>query len=122
MSYKADFSFATSEQIEAALCERLERIRLSRNVTQQQLASEAGVSTRTIGRLEKGEGVSLDTFIRVLMAMRIQHGLANLLPDPSVRPIERIGGGTGTRKRARPASASTEQRAWSWGDGEDDHE
>jgi transcriptional regulator with XRE-family HTH domain len=65
MSYKIDFSTATSGQIESALCKRLESIRLSRNITQAQLAKEAGVSPRTIGRLEKGLGVSMDTFIRV---------------------------------------------------------
>lgn len=60
MSYNIDFTTATSDQIEAALGKRLESIRLSRNIAQQQLAEEAGVSTRTIRRLEKGQGVSLD--------------------------------------------------------------
>lgn len=122
MAYDIDFSVAASDQIEAALCKRLERIRLSRNITQQQLAEEAGVSLRTIGRLEKGEGVSLDTFIRVLTALRVQQSLGSLLPDPAVRPIERVGAGTGERKRARPVPVSDEHPAWSWGDGEDDHD
>jgi putative transcriptional regulator len=73
MAYIIDFAIATSDQIETALCKRLQSIRLSRNMTQQQLAEEAGVSNRTIRRLEKGQGVSLDTFIRVLSALRIQH-------------------------------------------------
>jgi putative transcriptional regulator len=122
MAYSIDFSVAASGQIEAALCKRLESIRLSRNMTQQQLAEEAGVSLRTIGRLEKGQGVSLDTFIRVLTALRVQQSLESLLPDPTVRPIERVGGGAGERKRARPARVSSEPPAWSWGDGEDDHD
>ena len=122
MSYNIDFSVATSDQIEAALCKRLENIRLSRNITQHQLAEEAGVSTRTIRRLEKGQGVSLDTFIRVLSALRIQPSLENLLPDPTVRPIERVGLRTGERKRARPVPVSQECPAWSWGDEKDDHE
>jgi len=122
MSYNIDFSVATSDQIEAALCRRLEGIRLSRNITQAQLAEEAGVSPRTIGRLEKGEGVSLDTFIRVLKALGIQHSLEALLPDPTVRPIERVGLGVGERKRARPAPTSHERPTWSWGDGGDDDE
>jgi putative transcriptional regulator len=121
MAYSIDFSVAASSQIEAALCKRVESIRLSRNMTQQQLAQEAGVSLRTIGRLEKGEGVSLDTFIRVLTALRIQQSLENVLPDPTVRPIERVGVGAGERKRARPARASNETPAWSWGDGEDEN-
>jgi len=122
MAYNIDFSVATSRQIEAALCKQLESIRLSRNITQVQLAEEAGVSPRTIGRLEKGLGVSMDTFIRVMIALRIQQNVAALLPDPNVRPIERAGLSAGERKRARPAPSTRERPAWSWGDGGDDHE
>ncbi len=122
MSYKIDFSLATSNQIESALCKRLENIRLSRNVTQVQLAEEAGVSPRTIGRLEKGQGVSVDTFIRVLTALGIQQNLEALLPDPTVRPIERINVGGGERKRARPGLPTEKPEIWLWGDGKDDNE
>ena len=122
MSYSVEFSAATSDQIEAALCKRLESIRLSRNITQAQLAEEAGVSPRTIGRLEKGQGVSVDTFIRIMIALGIQQSLEALLPDPTVRPIERVGIGAGERKRARPTQSSNERPTWSWGDGEDDNE
>jgi len=122
MSYNIAFSIATSDQIEAALCKRLESIRLSRNITQAQLAEEAGVSPRTIGRLEKGQGVSMDTFIRIMMALNIQQNLEALLPDPSVRPIERIGMGAAERKRARPTKSIDELPTWSWGNGEDDDE
>jgi putative transcriptional regulator len=122
MPYKIDFSLATSGQIEAALCKCLESIRLSRNITQAQLAEEAGVSPRTIGRLEKGQGVSMDTFIRIMMALNIQQNLEALMPDPTVRPIERVGIGAGERKRARPAKSIDELPTWSWGDGEDDDE
>jgi len=121
MSYNIEFSVATSDQIEAALCKRLESIRLSRNITQAQLAEEAGVSPRTIGRLEKGQGVSVDTFIRIMIALGIQQSLEALLPDPTVRPIERVGIGAGERKRARPSQTSNERPTWSWGDGEDDN-
>ncbi len=122
MSYNIDFSITTSDQIEAVLCKRIESIRLSRNITQEQLADEAGVSIRTIGRLEKGQGVSMDTFIRVMIALRIQQNLEALLPDPTVRPIERIGLDAGERKRARPTKSKNELPTWSWGDEEDDNE
>ncbi len=122
MTYSIEFSVATSNQIEAALCKRLESIRLSRNITQAQLAVEAGVSPRTIGRLEKGQGVSLDTFIRVMMALGIQQNLEALLPDPTVRPIERVGMGARERRRARPAKSGDAHPAWSWGTGEDNDE
>lgn len=122
MAYRVDFGMATSSQIEAALCKRIESIRLSRNTTQEQLAEEAGVSLRTIGRLEKGQGVSLDTFIRVLMALRISHSLEALLPDPGVRPIERVGAGASERRRARPLKPGPGRPTWSWGDEKGDRE
>jgi len=122
MSYNIDFSIATSNQIEAVLCKCLESIRLSRNITQAQLAEEAGVSLRTIGRLEKGKGVSVDTFIRVMIALGIQQNLEVLLPDPTVRPIERVGLSAGERKRARPTQSNKERPTWLWGDGEDGNE
>ncbi|MBW2645618.1 MAG: helix-turn-helix transcriptional regulator [Deltaproteobacteria bacterium] len=122
MTYNIDFTVATSDQIEGALCKRLENIRLSRNITQVQLAEEAGVSPRTIGRFEKGNGVSMDTFIRIMMALGIQQSLETLMPDPTVRPIERVGISAGERKRARPVQSSDERSTWSWGDGEGDDE
>ena len=122
MSYKIDFTIASSDQIEAALCSRIENIRLSRNMTQVQLAKEAGVSPRTIGRLEKGQGVSVDTFVRVLIALGIQQNLEALLPDPTIRPVERIDVGGVERKRARPTASSKRRSSWSWGDGETDDE
>ena len=64
MSFKIDLSIANSKQIETTICRQVENIRLSRNITRRKLATEAGVSERTVARLEKGEGVSLDTFIK----------------------------------------------------------
>jgi putative transcriptional regulator len=116
MAFKIDFSIATSEQIEAALCERLENIRLTRNITQAQLASEAGIALKTMGRLEKGQGVSLDTFIRILIALGIQDNLQILLPDPTIRPMDRVNMRGTERKRARPIQSQGNTVSWSWGD------
>ena len=116
MSYNIDFTVATSNQIETALCKQLESIRLSRNITQLQLAEESGISLRTIGRMEKGQGVSIDTFIRVLTALGIQQNLETLLPDPTIRPIDRIDIDGSERKRARPGPSIDKPIPWSWGD------
>lgn len=116
MSNKVDYSIGTSEQIKSSLCEQLLNIRLARNITQSQLAIEAGVALRTIKKLENGQGVSLDTFIRVMIALRLQQNLKTLLPDPSIRPIERINISGRERKRARPIQSAAEETTWSWGD------
>ena len=123
MSYNIDFSLAASKQIETALCSRLEKIRLSRNITQPQLATKAGVSTRTIRRMENGEGISLNTFIRILTAMGLQNDLQEILPDPAIQPINLIKNKNDDRKRARPYNPAKQNKQWTWGDekSEDEH-
>jgi transcriptional regulator with XRE-family HTH domain len=122
LSFNIDFSIASSKQIETAICRQVENIRLSRNITRRKLAAEAGVSERTVARLEKGEGVSLDTFIRILIAFGLQQNLKTLLPDPTIRPVDRIALKGSQRKRARSKSTDTEPSVWSWADGGDEDE
>lgn len=121
---KIDFATASADQIEQALCERLEAIRLARNLTQADLAREAGVSLRTISRLAAGQGITLETLIRVMTALGLAGNLAALLPDPSVRPIERATRRGKERRRARPRRQDPEPSGWTWGnepDDDDDH-
>ena len=111
-----DFSIASSEQIKSALCGQVEKIRLARNQTQAQLAKEAGIAVLTLQKLEKGQGVTLDTFIRVLIALDLQANLAGLLPDPTIRPMERVNYRGKERQRARPGRTVRDKGSWSWGD------
>lgn len=116
MLNKIDFSIATSEQIEDFLRRQLKNIRLTRNFTQAQLAKESGVAIGTIRRFEQGQSVSLNTFIRILIALSLQQNLESLLPDPTIRPIERVNTGGSERKRARPVQSDSEISTWVWGD------
>lgn len=111
-----DFSIATGDQIEGFLCSQLKKNRLTRNFTQAQLAKESGVAIGTIRRLEEGKGVSLNTFIRVMIALDLQQNLETLLPDPTIRPIERVNTGGSERKRARPTQSDIDNSTWVWGD------
>jgi transcriptional regulator with XRE-family HTH domain len=95
---------------------RIGRIRLSRNLTQANLAREAGASVSSIKRLEAGENTSLDTFIRVLMALNLEDHLSGLLPNPDVRPVERIKREGHERKRARGPGATVKATEWAWGE------
>lgn len=113
---KCEFSIATSDQIESALGAQLERIRLTMNLTQTQVAKEAGITPLTLRRLEKGGGVSMDTFIRVMKALGLQQNLEVLLPDPSVRPVERVRAAGKERQRARPKPGNEAGSGWQWGD------
>jgi transcriptional regulator with XRE-family HTH domain len=71
--------------------ERVNRYRLERNLTQAKLADVAGVSKRTVERMEKGESVQLANFIQILRALDLVDHLDALVP----RKVA-----DGTRKRA----------------------
>jgi putative transcriptional regulator len=114
MSLKMDFSVAPIADVEADIGRRLESIRLAQNISQSDLAGEAGVSRRTITRLENGGGISVETLIRILRALGIADRLDALVPDPSVRPIDRVRLKGKQRQRARHA-AGARQVEWTWG-------
>ena len=119
MTHNIDYSSTSSEAIIKALCHRLEEIRLSQNLSQAGLAKEAGVSRSTMTRLAEGKPISLDSFVRVMQALRLTDHLAALLPDPSVRPVDRLRFGGNERRRARPKPDSkgvASRTKWIWGD------
>ncbi|MGM0561154.1 MAG: helix-turn-helix transcriptional regulator [Pseudomonadota bacterium] len=118
MADKIDFRVASSQQILSELSARVSRIRLSRNMTQAELAREAGVGMRTLRRLEDGENVSMDTFVRVLIALDLQGGLERLLPEQGIRPLERVHMKGRERQRARKPRTAKDKadETWSWGE------
>jgi putative transcriptional regulator len=115
MALIIDYELAPIEVIQADLGQRLVQLRLARNVNQQQLAREAGVSRRTITRLENGESVSLDTLLRVMRALDVIGRVSALLPDPTVRPIDRVRLKDKERRRAR-AKSTASKAPWTWAD------
>ena len=115
MAQNIEYTLATPAQIEAELGSKLEKLRLAQNINQTQLAREAGVSRRTITRLENGEGISLDTLIRVMTALGVVERLDLLVPAPDVRPVERVKYKGRERKRARAKPAAPAE-PWRWGD------
>jgi transcriptional regulator with XRE-family HTH domain len=95
---------------------RLARVRLSRNMTQARLAHEAGASLPSIKRLEAGRNSSLDTLFRVLRALNLGDRILDILPDPDVRPVERIQHQGHERRRARTRTEAKKASDWAWGE------
>lgn len=96
---------------------RIAGIRLSRNLTQGQVSSLAGTARNTVRRLEAGETVSLETYIRISEALGQEFNLDALLPDPRVRPVDRVRLQGQERQRARPDSPDAKKASeWAWGE------
>jgi transcriptional regulator with XRE-family HTH domain len=97
---------------------RLEAIRLGRNQTQAQLATQAGVSKRTIERLESGAvAVQLSGLVRVCRALDLLDRFDAFLPEPLVSPIAlmKLRGRSRRRASGRPAPGPA-PKSWTWGD------
>jgi len=121
MTHNIDFTVASSDAVIKALFERIEEIRLSRNISQAAIAKEAGVSRSTMTRLANGQVISIDSFVRIMQALGLADHLAALLPNPNIRPVERIRLGGAERRRASPKHKDAGN--WTWGDeanGKDD--
>ena len=97
---------------------RLAAVRLARNLTQAALADEAGVSKRTVERLESGEvAARLSGLVRICRALDIVDRLDALFPSPTVSPVEQLKLAGRRRKRASGRrSPATSKRTWTWGD------
>jgi transcriptional regulator with XRE-family HTH domain len=74
----------TTEEMEAALGDKLKALRLSRNLDQQTLAERAGVSVRALRSLESGQGSTLKTLVAVLRALGRQDWLNTIAPVATI--------------------------------------
>jgi transcriptional regulator with XRE-family HTH domain len=122
--------YLTDDAVLAELGTRLERTRLERNLSQRELAAEAGVERKAVQRIEAGEPVKLTSFIRVLRALGLLDALDQLVPEPLPSPIEllklhgkrrrrasgarRKGGKTPPAAKGKPGEDAT--APWRWGD------
>jgi len=78
------------EAVLVELGRRIASTRLEANRSQTHVAREAGVSVRTLARLEAGEPTSMVNFVRVLRALGLAGRLGELVPEPVPSPIERL--------------------------------
>ena len=94
----------TSDQaLMTELGRRLARCRLNMAATQAALAFEAGVSKRTLERIEAGESVQFVSLLRVLRALRLLENLETLAPAGGPTPMELLRMQGRQRRRAPPA-------------------
>lgn len=108
----------TDDALLAVIGERLAARRLARNLTQQQLAQEAGLGLRTVQRLELGlAATQLSGFVRVCRVLGLIERFDLLIPEQAASPMAQLKSQgrkrqRATRKRIQPAVS----KAWEWGE------
>ena len=97
---------------------RISRYRLNKNMTQEALAKEAGVSLPTLQRMEQGLSPNLTSFIRVMRALKLLGNIDVTVPRPPVSPIMQVQTAGKLRRRARSKEEKKESTGspWTWGD------
>ena len=102
----------TVEEVLAKIGSRIMDLRLARNWTQDELAARAGVSKRSVERLESGvANPRLEVFVAVGVALGRTEGFEALLPAIERTP-QQILENVGLPQRARRKS----RNVFKWGD------
>lgn len=119
MAYKeVDMKLTGYENNTAVLSELAQRIRdqrLALGLTQAELAKKSGVSSRTVARLESGDGIALDGFFGILRSLGILRNVDLLVPEYRMAPTEAFDGRQ-KRKRAASSKSAQPNKGWTWGD------
>lgn len=107
----------SDKAILADIGHRLGRWRVELELTQADLAREAGVSKRTLERVEAGESVQTANLIRILRVMDLLEALDAAIPEAGPRPMDLLKLRGKERQRASSKKRSKESEdEWSWGD------
>jgi transcriptional regulator with XRE-family HTH domain len=108
----------TDDVILRELGQRLTGVRLERNLTQAALAEQAGISKRTVERLESGEvATQLSGFVRVCRILGLMERFDALIPESANSPIAQLKLQGKKRKRASGRRAAVgAAKTWTWGE------
>jgi len=104
----------TNESLMADLGKRIEQLRIRKNLTQAELAKEAGVGKRTLERIESGHSAQLTTFISILRALGLVDQLMELIPDQTNSPMALLLGEKKTRYRVSKSASEKPSKEWVW--------
>jgi len=108
---------SSDEAILRELGKRIARRRLDLSITQADVAERAGVSKRTLERIEAGASAQMSSLIRIFRVLDLMPALERMIPEAEPRPMELLKQKGKVRQRA-PSRKRAERpaEAWSWDD------
>ena len=84
------FNPKTPNDIAKELVEKIKQYRKKLKISQAQLASKSGVSLGSIKRFESKHEISLNSFIKILIALNLERDLENLFMQKNYNSIDEV--------------------------------
>ncbi len=84
------FNPKTPNEIAKNLVEKVKQRRKKLKISQVQLASKSGVSLGSIKRFESKHEISLNSFIKILIALNLEQDLENLFTQKDYNSIDEV--------------------------------
>ncbi len=84
------FNSKTPNDIAKELIEKIKQHRKKLKISQAQLASKSGVSLGSIKRFESKYEISLNSFIKILIALNLEQDFENLFTQKSYNSIDEV--------------------------------
>lgn len=94
---------------------RIKRNRIDMQLSQQDFAAKAGISTRTLSAAENGEDIRLSSLLRILRTLNCLENLDLLLPELAFDPESYRTLGR-ERKRISKSNKNRNKIKWKWED------
>ena len=107
----------TDAAVLAELGERMARRRIDLQLTQADVAEQAGIAKRTVERIEAGASAQMSSIIRILRVLELLPDLDAILPEVATRPMDLLQRKGKPRQRAASRSrADRQEQRWFWDD------
>ncbi len=84
------FNPKTPNDIAKELVEKIKQQRKKLKISQIQLAAKSGVSLGSIKRFESKYEISLNSFIKILIALNLEQDLENLFTQKNYNSIDEV--------------------------------
>lgn len=70
------------------LGERQKQMRIRMEMTQSELAEQAGVSLLTAANFEKGKSITVANLVKIMRVLGLLENLEALFPEPRISPLQ----------------------------------
>lgn len=106
----------TDDAILTEFGQRLARHRIELQLTQAEVAERAGISKRTLERVESGAAAQMSNIVRIFRVLELLPALDRLIPEIKQRPMDLLKLKGKTRQRVSSKRNTQLQQTWSWDD------